>query len=72
MRFDEQLLRAADIPTKKRIVLHFLSDELTETLLKLEDEYTDRPMEEWEKTVFILRQKGDKYEWRVSEQTYRK
>ena len=72
VRFDEQLLRAADIPTKKRIVLHFLSDELTETLLKLEDAYTDRPMEEWEKTVFTLRQKGDKYEWRVSEQTYRK
>lgn len=71
LRFDEQLLAAADIPTENRIILHFLSDEFVETLTKLEAAHAERPMEQLEKTVFTLHRKGDGFEWRVESQTFR-
>ena len=70
-RFDRQLLNAAGIPHQDRILMHFLTDELTETLTQLEDDNTERPRTEWQKTVFSLRAKGDGYEWHVTEQTFR-
>jgi hypothetical protein len=69
-RFDRQLLTAAGIPIADRILVHFLPDELTQTLKRLEAD-TDRPAEEWQSTMFALRQTRDGYEWYVVSRTFR-
>ena len=70
-RFDRQLLAAAGIPTGRRIIVHFLPDELTQTLKTLEAEDTERPEKEWHTTVFALRKTRDVYRWYVVSRTFR-
>ena len=76
MRFDRQLLQRAGVQVEGREMLKFIPAELENQLAKMELEYAmargQRSLNSIAKTVFTGKSAGDRFQFVVSEQRYRK
>jgi hypothetical protein len=67
-RFDRQLLRQANIPVDKRIIMHFYTPQMLDELTRLEREAAKVPIEELNRTVFGVRSNSGSFEFYVISQ----
>jgi hypothetical protein len=74
-RFDQQILQAAGIRTKGRIVVQFYPKPVEDQLFQIEMAYAKgngkTSVKQIKKTVFGVRRKGAKFEYYVISQRYR-
>ena len=71
-RADRELLTAAGIDVRGRVLVQFFPEKLEQSLAMLENAYAkERKVTEVRKTVFGVRSSGQSYEFYVTDQQYR-
>ncbi|MEO8495756.1 MAG: hypothetical protein ABI614_11840 [Planctomycetota bacterium] len=73
-QYDQQLLSAAGVNTANRLLMQFYPELLEDELAQLEDKHAkkqNKVIQEYLKTVFELKPKGDGWEFFVAEMRFR-
>jgi hypothetical protein len=73
-KFDQNLLRKANINISNRLLMQFYPEEVEDTLAWIEKEHADKQgkvIQEYLKTVFELKPKGSAWEFVVAEMRFR-